>query len=89
MNEGKVGEKEKKEEGRVNGESKGPPMFKFKPLDRVRKILGSHIQGTVKEVRTESTAPVGQEIARGLMVLVLWDNGTLSFFGPDALEHVR
>jgi len=62
---------------------------KIKVNDRVKraKIPGCH--GVVKELRTEVTASSVEARERSLMVSVLWDNGTLSYMTPDALEVVK
>jgi hypothetical protein len=45
--------------------------------------------GTVKTVREETTLSSRDTKEKTLMVHVLWDNGTLSFLGPDGLEVVQ
>lgn len=57
--------------------------------DRVKRIAQSGCFGTVKDVREESTAKVTDKTNEGaLLVNVSWDNGTLSYMTPDALEIV-
>ena len=58
--------------------------------DRVRRKLGFGSLGVVKEIRsevTQSSLEPGRE--RGLIVCVLWDNGTFSNFVPGALEAAK
>jgi hypothetical protein len=42
--------------------------------------------GTVKSLREETTLAAAESKAKSLMVLVQWDNGTLSYHGPESLE---
>ena len=42
--------------------------------------------GTVKALREETTLAAAESRAKSLMVLVQWDNGTLSYHGPESLE---
>jgi hypothetical protein len=42
--------------------------------------------GTVKTLREETTLAHKESRERSLMVHVLWDNGTLSYLGPEGLE---
>lgn len=61
---------------------------KFKEEERVRRATQKGCDGTVIEVRTElESAGLSEESReRGVMVGVKWDNGTISFLAPDALE---
>jgi len=43
--------------------------------------------GTVKALREETTLTSRESRERSLMVQVMWDNGTLSYLGPEGLEH--
>jgi|694.fasta_scaffold14656_7 hypothetical protein len=45
--------------------------------------------GVVKSLRHETSAASAENKNRSLMVQVLWDNGTLSYHGPEALEHTK
>ena len=45
--------------------------------------------GTVKAIREETTLAPQQSRAKSIMIHVLWDNGTLAYHGPDALEVVQ
>ena len=45
--------------------------------------------GTVKTLREETTLTSKESRERSLMVHVLWDNGTLSYLGPEGLELVK
>ena len=42
--------------------------------------------GTVKALREETTLAQAESRAKSIMVQVQWDNGTLSYHGPEALE---
>jgi hypothetical protein len=42
--------------------------------------------GTVQDLREETTLTNRESRERSLMLHVLWDNGTLSYHGPEALE---
>lgn len=62
---------------------------RFKEGDRVIRVEGKTLQGTVKEIRAELKSPTQKEGDESeLMVKVLWDNGVESFFGPDALKKL-
>lgn len=56
--------------------------------DRVRRKDRFGSRGTIQEIRAESTISSASEQNRGLLVSVLWDNGTLSYFSPESLERV-
>jgi hypothetical protein len=43
--------------------------------------------GTIKALREETTNSNRESRERSIMVHVLWDNGTLSYHGPEALEQ--
>lgn len=43
--------------------------------------------GTVKALREEATLAQKESRDRSIMVQVLWDNGTLSYLGPEGLEN--
>ncbi len=43
--------------------------------------------GTVKALREETTLTSRESRERSIMVQVQWDNGTLSYLGPEGLEH--
>ena len=45
--------------------------------------------GAVKSLRHETTNSSAESKSRSVMVQVLWDNGTLSYHGPEALEHAK
>lgn len=66
-------------------------LDKFKVNDRVRRSGAANIgcQGTIKDVRSEVTATTGDSKEKGLLVSVLWDNGTFSYFGPEGIEIVK
>jgi hypothetical protein len=44
--------------------------------------------GTVKALREETTLAAAESRAKSVMVVVLWDSGTLSYHGPDSLDLV-
>lgn len=62
----------------------------YKPGDRVVRASTASPVGTVQKVRIEtirtSIKEDGAEPA-GVSIEVLWDNGTLSHFVPDGLQH--
>lgn len=60
----------------------------IKANDRVRRKKREGCFGTVQDVREEVTATSLDANECGLLVSVLWDNGTFSYFTPDALEVV-
>ncbi|RIL08695.1 MAG: hypothetical protein DCC75_08255 [Proteobacteria bacterium] len=62
---------------------------KLKVSDRVKRLNSNRCYGTVKELRTEVTATNQEDKDKSLMVGVLWDNGTHSFVGPDAVELIK
>ncbi len=45
--------------------------------------------GTVKALREETTLAPQESRSKSMMVHVMWDNGTLSYHGPEALEVVK
>lgn len=57
----------------------------FKANQRVRRKDIPGCNGVVKESREEITATTG-EGKRAIVVRVLWDNGTESYFSPKGLE---
>jgi hypothetical protein len=61
----------------------------LKVTDRVVRINARGCRGVVKDIRQEVTAASDELKERGLLVCVLWDNGTLSYFSPEALEVVQ
>lgn len=62
----------------------------FSAGDRVKRIQSNGCKGTVKEVREETMqAGDSREKDKPLIVSVLWDNGTISSFGPNGLEKVK
>lgn len=42
--------------------------------------------GTIKALREETTNSNRESRERSIMLQVQWDNGTLSYHGPEALE---
>lgn len=55
--------------------------------DRVRCAKKEGLQGTVKEIKEDSAA-VSDPDEAGVVVGVLWDNGTFSYFTPENLEKL-
>ena len=55
--------------------------------DRVQKIKEPGIQGIVKDIRTETTSKQDSK-EKNLMIQVMWDNGTVSYFSPENLRKV-
>lgn len=66
----------------------GTAKESLKVNDRVRQIGSSAREGVVRALRTEVTASNPEQQERSLMVQVLWDTGTLSYFSPSALERL-
>jgi hypothetical protein len=60
----------------------------FKPNDRVKRVFGGGCVGTVQEVRAEVSVSSEPKREVGYIIVVLWDNGTLSSFSPDGLVAV-
>ncbi len=62
---------------------------KLKANDRVKRRSGLKNIGVVKDIRSEVTASTQEAKEKGLLVQVLWDNGTFSYLGPEGLEIVK
>lgn len=62
---------------------------KLKENDRVKRKFASGCNGTVKQVREETTASSVEQKEIALLVTVAWDNGTISYFSPDGLDLVN
>jgi hypothetical protein len=60
--------------------------FKLQVNDRVKRTDSPGCYGTVKDIRHEVTATSGESKDKGLLITVLWDNGTFSYFGPEGLQ---
>jgi hypothetical protein len=60
----------------------------MKPKDKVQRKSLPGCYGIVKDVRKEVTATSIDTGTQALIVSVQWDNGTFSYFTPDALETV-
>ncbi len=60
---------------------------KFKVSDRVKRVKGGGCFGTVKDVRAEISTNKSDTREKPIMIGVLWDNGTLSYFAPAALSE--
>lgn len=65
--------------GEIDGNSSGASANEL-PL--------SGALGTVKAVREETSTSSESARERSIMIQVLWDNGTLSYFGPEGLEAI-
>ncbi len=64
-----------------------PPISKkLKENDRVRRINVPGCVGVVKQIRAETAASTVEQKEEALLVTVLWDNGTFSYFSPASLE---
>lgn len=61
---------------------------KIKENDRVRRLNTPGCLGTVKEVKTEISATTPEAREKHVLINVQWDNGTLSYLSPAALEIV-
>jgi hypothetical protein len=61
----------------------------MKQEDRVKRKNGLGCLGTVKMIREETTKSQNETPMDALLVKVLWDNGTFSYFAPSALEVVQ
>lgn len=62
---------------------------KLQVNDRVKRVSGTGCLGVVREVKTEVTAVKPEEQEKGIMIAVAWDNGTVSYFSPGALQVVK
>ncbi|MGI6680531.1 MAG: hypothetical protein ACOX3T_03465 [Bdellovibrionota bacterium] len=61
----------------------------FKEGDKVQRLEGKQLCGTVKEVRAELRKPNQKESTEPeYMIKVLWDNGVESFFSPESLKKL-
>lgn len=61
----------------------------IKISDRVKRVDQPGCFGTVKDVREETSAKVtDKDKENSLLINVHWDNGTLSYMTPNALELV-
>jgi hypothetical protein len=68
----------------------GDQFNKFKIDDRVRRQGGAKgCNGSVKHVGTDVTSTTAEAKEKGVLVKVLWDNGTASVMSPDALENAQ
>lgn len=63
----------------------------FNQGDRVKRVGTSGPNGTVKQIRQETTRQTMRTVEGeplGVAVSVLWDNGTLAHFIPEGLEKI-
>lgn len=63
--------------------------YKFKVNDRVKRTHVPGCNGTVKEIKVDVTATSAEAKEKGLMIGVLWDNGTHSFMGQNAISLLK
>ncbi len=63
-------------------------VLELEKNDRVRRKGAQGCLGTVRDIRAEVTNTSNTIDEKGLLVSVLWDNGTFSYFTPAALEKV-
>lgn len=61
----------------------------LKVSDRVKRATGDGCLGVIKEIREETMAARVESPQKSPLVNVLWDNGTLSYLSPDALQLVE
>lgn len=57
--------------------------------DRVKRAHGEGCFGTVREVRAEVSVSSEPNREVGYIIVVAWDNGTVSSFSPDGLVVVK
>jgi hypothetical protein len=57
--------------------------------DRVKRVRGEGCYGTVREVRAEVSLSSESTREVGYIVVVSWDNGTVSSFSPDGLVVIK
>ena len=63
---------------------------KLKVGDRVTQADKGGLKGIIKDILSEVTAKADQkEREKSLLISVLWDNGTLSYFAPEKLKVVE
>ena len=60
----------------------------LKVNDRVKRAGMERSSGVIKEIREEIVGTSGDTKDKAILVKVQWDNGTLSYFSPEALERV-
>ena len=65
------------------------PTTDLKVNDRVERSGTSRCLGVVKEVREEIVGTSGDTKDKAVLVKVQWDNGTASYFSPEALKRVQ
>lgn len=56
---------------------------------QVTSYITRGCMGTVKSLRQETTSSSAQARPNAVMVQVLWDNGTLSYLGPEGIEAAK
>ncbi len=61
----------------------------YKSDDRVKRLDRPGCLGTVLTLREEVVGSSGEAALRSVMVKIQWDNGTVSYFQPEAIELVK
>lgn len=62
---------------------------KFKVNDRVKRATDFGSLGTVKDLKMEVSQSSAEVREKGLMIVVQWDNGTVSYHGTDSLVAAK
>jgi hypothetical protein len=62
---------------------------KLKVNDRVKRLSGEGCIGVVKEIRAETTSIGDSKKEKPVLISVLWDNGTISYFSPEGLQVAK
>ena len=66
------------------------PQEPFKVGEKVARVHGPGSHGIVKEIREETMSQGdSRDKERPYVVGVHWDNGTVSYFGPQGLKRVE
>ena len=61
----------------------------LKVNDRVKRTGIDRCCGVIKEIREEIVGTSGDTKDKAILIKVQWDNGTMSYFSPEALESVK
>ncbi|MCB0336830.1 MAG: hypothetical protein KDD62_11015 [Bdellovibrionales bacterium] len=70
----------------TNSENANGQRTDLKEGDRVIQKEKPGCQGIIKMLREETVGSSGAVDNKAIMIKVLWDNGTYSYFSPDALS---
>ena len=62
---------------------------KYKVDDRVKRANSAGGLGTVRDLKTEISQASAESKEKGLMIVVAWDNGTVSYHGTDSLAPAK